>query len=103
MPSSEDVRRGKFAGAAGRARNGEPEVRTWRQGDEPERASGLTVGALGEFIGFYRGLEKAAGEEDGFTKGGGGTGRRPCEVIAEVDAMLRRTVDAGRVPEEYLG
>lgn len=56
---------------------------------------------LDAFVAWYRGLQVAVANDDGYSKGEGSGGGKPCEVIFEVDKMLERTVRDGRVPGAY--
>ena len=75
-------------------------VRVCRQGDEPDRASGRRVGALEEFIGYIRGVERAAADENSLGTGSGG-GVRPTEKLAELEELMRRTIRHDGVPTGY--
>lgn len=92
MPGSEQERRENFRNAARKARAaGKVVIQVWRAGDEPTQASSEPpeLATKREFDRFFAGLLKAADEESALAKGGGGSGVRPCERVAEVAAKLR--------------
>ena len=54
-----------------------------------------------DFDSWCRGLEVAAEAEDGLSRGGGGVGTKPCELLLEIKELLRRVLATNSVPSEY--
>jgi len=111
LPTSEMERRARMRANVERSEAllGVPQPRGSRlaRGGEVEQDYGERVPhdpIFAEFDSWCRGLEARAARDDGMGRSSGigmtGAGM-PCEVLAEVKSMLKRTMQVGSVPTEY--